>query len=224
MHITIIDDEVLLSEKIKKKLENEHYSVSVFHSYSEFLREGSVTSGLYLIDLSLGDGSGFDIIKWLRNDQWVTAPIMMISGYWDSANIVYGLGIGADDYLTKPFAPEVLLAHILALLRRTNGASSGRGRIITYHDIVFDLESSDVSYQGNSIILTKQEMTCLLFFLTHIGEVIKRDVLIAHVWGSKYLINVTDNTLNVTLSRLRKKFDGAFPVQSIYGEGFFLEP
>ncbi len=82
------------------------------------MAHGSVSSQLYIVDISLGDGSGFDIIASLRSEEGCRAPILIISGYGDSDKIVYGLNIGADDYLTKLFVPDELIARIRALLRR----------------------------------------------------------------------------------------------------------
>jgi len=89
MHISIIDDEKILGSKIKKKLEHEGYIVSAFTGYQDFMSHGDGLSDLYLIDISLGDGSGFDIIQWLRNSTLCKAPILIMSGYGDSDNIIY---------------------------------------------------------------------------------------------------------------------------------------
>lgn len=92
MHISIIDDEQILATKIGKKLKNSGYCVSVFTSYEEFIRNGDMSSQLYIIDISLRDGSGFDIVKQLRKDGKSKVPII-ISGYGDSQNIIYGLDL-----------------------------------------------------------------------------------------------------------------------------------
>jgi DNA-binding response OmpR family regulator len=89
MHISIIDDEKILADKILKKLQNNGYAASAFYGYQDFMHHGDATSGLYIIDISLSDGTGFDIIRWLRKNKESRAPIIVISGYGDSQNIVY---------------------------------------------------------------------------------------------------------------------------------------
>jgi len=125
MHISIIDDEKLLTHKISKKLEGSGYATSSFYGYEDFMRHGDIRSQLYIVDISLRDGSGFDIIKWLRNGK-SRAPIIIISGYGDTSRITYGLDLGADDYLVKPVQPDELVARIRAILRRPNTLSSER--------------------------------------------------------------------------------------------------
>lgn len=89
MHISIIDDEKILANKILKKLQNNGYAASAFHGYEDFMHHGDASSGLYIIDISLSDGTGFDIIRWLRKNKESRVPIIVISGYADTQNIVY---------------------------------------------------------------------------------------------------------------------------------------
>ena len=93
MHISIIDDEKLLANKILKKLRGSGYAADAFYGYQDFITNGDSGSGLYIVDVSLGDGSGFDVIRWLRNNRNCKSPIIIISGFGDSENIVYGLDI-----------------------------------------------------------------------------------------------------------------------------------
>jgi DNA-binding response OmpR family regulator len=100
------------------------------------MRIGDAKSHLYIIDVSLGDGSGFDIITWLRESAQSKSPILIISGYGNSEKVVYGLNIGADDYMVKPLIPEELMARIKALLRRPIVLSSNA--VLNYKDISYD--------------------------------------------------------------------------------------
>ena len=221
MHISIIDDEKILGLKIKKKLENEWYAVSVFYSYAEFMAHGSVSSQLYIVDISLGDGSGFDIIAWLRSEEGCRAPILIVSGYGDSEKIVYGLNIGADDYLTKPFVPDELIARVRALLRRPIDITP---RIfLRYKDITHDPSNQETRVWDNKIYLNHKESMLLAFFLKEQKEIISRDLLVTTIWWPQSLQDVTDNTINSTLSKLRKKVWTELNIKTIYGHGYILK-
>ncbi len=221
MHISIIDDEKILGSKIKKKLENEGYAVSAFYSYEDFMTHGDANSQLYIVDLSLWDGSWFDIIKWLRGKAECKSPIMIMSGYGDSENIIYGLNIGADDYLTKPFIPDELIARIKALLRRPTILVPHK--LLTYKNIIFDPESRETISWDTKIYLTNKENMVLEFFLMHQWEIISREKLITYIWWGHHIGDVSDNTINVTLSNVRKKIWEDFTLKTMYNHWFILE-
>lgn len=101
-----------------------------------------MSSQLYIVDISLRDGSGFDIVKRLRKDGKSKVPIIIISGYGDSQNIIYGLDLGADDYLRKPFVPDELIARVRAVLRRPETIS--KQPVLKYMDITLDLNTREV--------------------------------------------------------------------------------
>ncbi len=221
MHISIIDDERILGLKIKKKLENEWYAVTIFGSYSDFMAHGSVRSQLYIVDISLGDGSGFDIIIWLRSQEGCRAPILIISGYGDSEKVIYGLNIGADDYLTKPFVPDELVARVRALLRRPGDIISHA--LLRYKDITHDLSTHETRVWDIQIYLNHKESMLLVFFLKQQKQIISRDILINTIWWLHNLHDVTDNTINATLSKLRKKIWTELQLRTIYGHGYILD-
>lgn len=221
MHISIIEDEKILANKVMKKLQNNGYAANAFYGFEDFMRHGDAHSQLYIIDISLGDGSGFDIVHWLRKSQKSEAPIMIISGYGDSQNKIYGLDIGADDYLVKPLIPEELLARIKAVLRRPQGLVAEQ--YIKYKNLSFDVHTKEVKVNKKLVYLTKNEILVLEFFLTHKGKVITRENLIDHVWGGCSFPKVSDNTINVTLSNIRKKLGLNFVLKTIYNHGYALE-
>ncbi len=221
MHISIIDDERILGSKIKKKLENEWYAVSAFYSYHDFMMNGDANSQLYIVDISLWDGSWFDIIKWLRENTECKSPIMIMSWYWDSENIIYGLNIGADDYLTKPFIPEELIARVKALLRRPTILVPHK--LLRYKNIVFDPESRETTYWDTKLYLTNKESMILEFFLIHQWEIVSREKLITYIWWWHNIGDVSDKTINVTHSKLRKKIWEDFTLKTMYNHWYILE-
>lgn len=221
MHISIIDDEKILGLKIKKKLENEWYAVRTFDSYEDFMAHGSVRSQLYIVDISLGDGSGFDIISWLRWQEGCRAPILIISGFGDTDKIIYGLNIGADDYLTKPFFPDELVARVKALLRRPVDITPHI--VLRYKDITYDPSTQETRVWDTIIYLNHKESMLLVFFLKQQKQIVSRDILVTTVWWPHSPNDVTDNTINATLSKLRKKFWTELHLRTIYGHGYILD-
>ncbi len=221
MHVTVIDDEKVLGSKIKKKLEGQGYAVSDYYGYREFMKKGDAKSEFYIIDVSLGDGSGFSIIEWLRKVHLSVAPILIISGYGDSEKVVYGLNIWADDYMVKPFVPEELIARIRALMRRPKVLLSAEN--IYFKNIIFDPETRETQIWAHKMYLTRKESLILELFLREQGMLIKRDRLITYIWGWQNLEDVSDNTINVTLSKLRKKIGPDFSLKTLYNHGYILE-
>ena len=221
MHISIIEDERILATKIGKKLKQNGYSISLFGGYKEFMLHGDTESQLYIVDISLQDGSGFDIVNHLRKEQHSHVPIIIISGFGDSNNIIYGLDIGADDYLTKPFIPDELLARVKAVLRRPD-VTVDVNTIIQYRDLVYDVQSKILRLHDEIIPLSRTEGRIVEYFLLHRGKVVTRAKLIADVWGTTESMDVTDNTINVTLSKIRKKLPGNFKLRTVYNQGYML--
>jgi DNA-binding response OmpR family regulator len=221
MHISIIDDEKILAQRIQKKLENEGFAVSIFHGYKEFMQNGDARSKLYIIDISLWDGSGFEIITWLRANSSSKAPIMIISGYGDSEKVVYGLNIGADDYMIKPLLPDELIARVKALMRRPHTLISSK--LLLYKDISYNPERHETRVWENQVYLTHKESMILELFLSRQWHLVSREELINSVWGWNKLSDVSDNTINVTLSKLRKKVGNNFDLKTIYNEGYIIE-
>lgn len=222
MRVSIVDDEKILAGNIAKKLEKNGFTVSVYHGYRQFVNTDRGDSQLYVVDLSLGDGSGFDIIKWLRETRKTTAPIILISGHGDSQNIIRGLDIGADDYLTKPFQPDELVARIRAVVRRSSAQSASFAYVLG--KLACDPAKGIVSYDGKPLVLTRNERLLVETLIERPKWIVSRDELIARVWGGGRVIDVSDNTISVTLSNVRKKLGSDFRVRTVYNQGFILEP
>jgi DNA-binding response OmpR family regulator len=223
MHITItiIEDERLLSAQIQRRLEAEGYLVSIFSGYSQFMSNGNNLSDLYIIDISLGDGSGLDIITWLRNTVASDAPILIISWYGEQEKIIQGLNTGADDYMVKPVLPDEMLARIRALFRRPPHLSTPLP--ILYKEISFDTVRKEVTVSGVRVYLTHIETMIVELFLRNPGKVIDRTELIRSIWWGHRVWDVWDNNINVTLSKVRRKLGNSFELKTIYNEGYIFE-
>ncbi|MGE4443366.1 MAG: response regulator transcription factor [Candidatus Altimarinota bacterium] len=223
MHISLIDDEKLLANKISKKLQLSGYIVDAFYSFQEFMQRGFYEdiSDLYIIDISLGDGSGYEIIKELRNRKKTNKPIIVISGFGEVDKKLFGFNIGIDDYITKPFSPDELIARIKALLRRSN--ENLNNKEIRYKGIYFDILSNEVFLNGEVLtFLNKKEKIILTYFLKNLGKLVEKESFIKVIWGHRST-DVTNNTINATLSKLRKKLGDNFPLQTIPHIGYILE-
>lgn len=223
MNISIIDDEKILANKTSKKLEKYWYSVNVYHSCHDFFQSSFMESDLYIIDLGLWDGSWFDIIKWLRGKKKSKAPIIITSSYADSENKIYGLDIWADDYMTKPFIPEELLARIKAQLRRKNNLINKDSNTIIYKNITFEKNSGIITVWWIEIAVTKKERQLIHLFLSHVGQLIPKNKIIFSIWDSSDFESVSDNTINVTISKIRKKLWENFKLKTRVNSGYILE-
>lgn len=221
MHIVIIDDEKILSASLQKKLEQFDYTVTKIHSYRESLGLDFSSVDLCLIDVSLWDGSGLDIIHSLKSSELTkNIPILIISGHDDVSTKVNWLDTWADDYIVKPFHPDELLARIRTLLRRSHDAVEVSS--LTYKNIHFDTITREVSQKNENIDLAKKEKQILELFLVHTWKLIKKEEIIEKLWGKKSDF-VTDNTVNVTICNLRKKLGSSFKLTTKIWEGYILE-
>jgi len=221
MHITIIEDEKILSNNIAKKLNRNWYNTKVFNSYNEFINENNLDSDLYVIDISLTDWSWFDIIKHIRKNRENKTPIIITSWYWDIEKKIYWLDIWADDYLAKPYSIEELEARIRALLRRSY--ENINNSEITYNDLVLNLKEKLIRKNWEVIDLTSKEIQFVEYMMFNVWKIVKKIDLINSVWWKFDEIDVTDNTINVTISKIRKKLWESFKLKTMINRWYMLE-
>ncbi len=221
MHITIIEDEKILSNNIAKKLNRNWYNTKVFNSYNEFINENNLDSDLYVIDISLTDWSWFDIIKYIRKNRDNKTPIIITSWYWDIEKKIYWLDIWADDYLAKPYSIEELEARIRALLRRSY--ENINNSEITYNDLVLNLKEKLIRKKWEVIDLTSKEIQFVEYMMFNVWKIVKKIDLINSVWWKFDEIDVTDNTINVTISKIRKKLWESFKLKTMINRWYMLE-
>lgn len=218
MRILVIEDEQKVARLLKKGLEAEGYEV-------ETAADGKIGEkyartevyDLILLDVLLPKKNGFDVLRDLRKDE-IRTPILMLTARSATEDIVGGLDQGADDYLTKPFTFDVLLARIRSLLRR--GAVKTK---LKYSDLTLDTIAHKASRSGTPIELTVREYALLEYFLTHRGKLISRQELSKEIWG--YNFDPGTNVVDVYVNHLRKKIDADFPVkllQTERGKGYYL--
>lgn len=224
--ILVVEDEKSFSEPLAFLLGKEGYSVEVAADGNEaldkFAKEGA---DLILLDLMLPGISGTEVCRQIRASSNV--PIIMLTAKDDEVDIVVGLELGADDYVTKPYSARELLARVRAVLRRKGDFVNEEGAtsIVQVGDIKLDSDSHLVTFNRESISLPLKEFELLEFLMRNAGRVLTRTQIIDRIWGSDYVGDT--KTLDVHIKRLRAKFekDQANPelIQTIRGLGYKME-
>lgn len=204
--ILIVEDEADLVELLRYNLEREGYEVIATPSGEEALVIADERPmDLMLLDWMLPHMSGIEVCRQLRRKPKTrNLPVIMLTARGEQADRVRGLETGADDYITKPFAPEELIARINAVLRRTRPALSDER--LVYGDIEMNLSEHKVARNARSVVLGPTEFRLLRHFMEHPGRVFSRDQLIDSVWGHGIFIDT--RTVDVHIRRLRKALNG----------------
>ena len=204
--ILIVEDEADLVELLRYNLEREGYEILATPSGEEaLLIVDERHIDLMLLDWMLPHMSGIEVCRQLRRKpESRNLPIIMLTARGEQADRVRGLETGADDYVTKPFAPEELIARIYAVMRRARPALSEER--LTYRDIEMNLTEHKVTRRDRAVVLGPTEFRLLRHFMEHPGRVFTRDQLIDSVWG--HGIYIDSRTVDVHIRRLRKELNG----------------
>ena len=207
--VLIVDDDVSICKLLEKVMHSNELESETANSGEEALSK--IANGHYdviLMDVNLGDMEGFDVIKKIRTDHILT-PVIIISGRNEDYDSVYGLSIGADDYITKPFRPMILGAKVKALIRRNRQALSENttedNDSIVVGDFSYDTSSMRFYKSGEEMYLSSKEAALFLLFLKNPQQVFNKDAIYEHVWGNA--IAVDDNAIMVYINRLRSKVE-----------------
>jgi heavy metal response regulator len=222
MHILVIEDEKKVASFIKRGLEAAHYSVDEEHDGATGLNrliEGDYD--LLILDVMLPRLDGLEVMKEIRQRR-VKLPVLLLTAKVSVADKVTGLDLGADDYLTKPFAFEELLARVRALLRR--GAGAAASPILAIADLRLDPVTREVTRGNKRIDLTPKEYGLLEFLLRRREQVLSRAVIAQHVWGVNH--DTFTNVIDVYVNYLRKKIDSGFEpklIHTVRGAGYVLK-
>ena len=220
MRILVVEDEHKIGSSIKKGLEQESYAVDLsFTGNQGYDLAVSEEYDLIILDLLLPGMNGIEIVTSLREKQ-IHTPILMLTAKGQIEDKVTGLNAGADDYLTKPFAFEELLARIRALIRRPKDSLPA---VLTFDDLSLDTISFNVRRDGKLINLSSKEFSLLEYLLRHQNRVLKKDQIINHVWD--YDADILPNTVEVYIGYLRNKIDKPFKdkaslIQTVRGFGY----
>lgn len=200
--LIVEDDEIILVSIIKnlKMWDLDARGIENFHNVLKEFKE--YEPSLVIMDIGLPFYNGY---KWCDDIRKVSkVPIIFLSSMSDNMNIVMAMNMGADDFIAKPFDTEVLVAKVMALLRRTYDYKADNN-FLEYHDIYLDLEQSVVNYNDQKIELSKNEFRILKTLFENGNKIVKREYLMQKLWETD--IYIDDNTLTVNVTRLRKRLE-----------------
>lgn len=223
-HLLIVDDEIDLCEILRFNLEAEGYAADMAYSAEEALRKDIAAYDLLLLDVMMGEMSGFEMAHRLKKDpQTANVPIIFLTARDAEDDTVMGLNLGADDYISKPFSTREVLARVKAVLRRADQRADNAEpqHTLVYKGLVVDDDRKEVKVDGNHIALTKTEYAILHLLLESKGRILSRQQLINHIWPQDVI--VLDRTVDVNITRLRRKLSpyGANIVTRLgFGYGF----
>ena len=225
-NVLIADDEKEIISLLRLFLEKE--DINVYEAYDgemAYMLIQHYKIDLAILDIMMPRIDGFELITKIRKD--CDIPVMIISAKVDLNDKVYGLKLGADDYITKPFEPVEVVARVKAQLRRnnkeneimSNTISENDERIITYKEMVLNLDRCQLTIANKTLELTKIELNLMEMFMESPGRVYTKDQIFERGWEDTF---VDDNTIRVTISRLRDKI-GTDCIKTIRGLGYRLE-
>lgn len=217
--ILLVEDEEKLARMVEMELRYEGYEVTKAFDGRTGLEEAlSGKHDLVLLDIMLPQLSGMEVLRRLRRES--DLPVIMLTARDSVVDKVSGLDSGADDYITKPFAIEELLARIRAALRK---GGSAKGTLLCAGEVVMDVERHAVTVKGQSVELTKKEFDLLRHLLENKGRVLTREALLDSVWGFDFVGET--NSVDVYIRFLRSKIDEAFGIKLIHtvrGVGYVI--
>lgn len=201
MKIVIIEDDEIIREELTCFLSNYGYEIEAPTEFNNIIEETlEADPSLILLDINLPIYDGFYICKEIRKKSEV--PIIVVTSRDTQMDELMSMNLGADDFITKPYNTQILLAHIQAILKRAYGNEKSSD-IIKYKDLSLNLSDATVKYKDTILELTKNEMKILGYLMKNNGSIVSRETLMNYLWNDDYFID--DNTLTVNVGRLRKK-------------------
>ncbi len=216
--ILIIEDDEAIRSELQKLLTNSGYEAQITDTFSNVKEQiGKIKPDLILLDINLPELNGEVILKEIRKESDI--PVVMVTSRTSEVDEVLSMSYGADDFITKPYNPTVLLLRIQNIFKRMTRT----GERQMYNDLEVNFSKSTISDGQNEIRLTKNEMIVFSFLLTNRGKIVTRDDLMTDLWNNEEYIN--DNALTVNISRLRNKlaeigYEGA--IETRKGQGYIL--
>jgi DNA-binding response OmpR family regulator len=224
--ILIVEDEVQIAKVLKLELEYEGFEASVAYDGNtglELMLQSNFD--LILLDLMLPKISGSEILRRYRKVNNHT-PIILLTARNATMDKVFGLDLGADDYITKPYETEELLARIRTAVRHSDlsaerKGSTGPDPVLTIGELTVDTGSREVTKAGKTFALTQKEYELLVYLIDHKNKVVTRDNILTNVWGYEY--EGDTNVIDVYIRHLRKKLDDPSFIHTIRGVGYTLK-
>lgn len=201
--IVIVEDSEFIRVELKTYLERYGYEVEApdsFENIIEYINKSN--ANLILLDINLPLYDGYYICREVRKKSDV--PIIVVTSRDSQVDELMSMNLGADDFITKPYNTEILIARVSAILKRSYGKNSNE-EIMSYGDLKLNLANGSIAYNSNTIELTKNELRILAYLIKNRGKIVPRDTLMDALWQSDLFLD--DNTLSVNVTRLRKKIE-----------------
>jgi len=217
--ICLVEDEEALSNIVKLYLEREGYQVICFTKGSEAIKYIGSQVDLWILDIMLGDDiSGYDVIKKIRETD-ENVPVIFTSARDQEIDKIFGLELGSDDYMTKPYSSKELVLRVNNIIKRVYKDKKENSNIINYEEYVINLDKRSVELNQKNIKLTTLEFDLLLLFIKNKDKCFSREEILNSVWGNDYF--GTDRVVDDLVRRLRKKLPKV-KIDAIYGYGYRL--
>lgn len=214
--ILILDDSVRINQLVKMSLMNTYDIVQAFTGEDAVATLQSTKIDLVLLDITLPKMSGYDVLPYITDKE---IPVIFLTAKTEVADVVQGLQLGADDYITKPFHLEVLKSRVEAVMRRVYGHAD---EIIKYGDLVIDVTQQTVRRNGELVDLTNKEFELLVYFVRNQGVTLARETLYENIWD--FADDMVDTrTVDLHVQRLRKKLDLADRITIVFRVGYRME-
>jgi two-component system alkaline phosphatase synthesis response regulator PhoP len=221
--ILVVDDEESLCEILQFNLETEGYTADVAYSAEQALLLPLEEYSLVLLDIMMGSISGLKMAQQMKNNpKWSGIPIIFLTAKDTEDDRVFGLNIGADDYISKPFSVREVMARVKSVLRRTSKeGKEEEPEFVSFEELHIDMKKKSASLDNEELKLTKTELELLILFLENKGRIFTREEILKRVWTDEVV--VLDRTIDVNITRLRRKIGryGKYIVTRLgYGYGF----
>ena len=223
--VLVVEDEPMVAEVVERYLLRDGYDVSVIHDGERALVEFErLTPDLVVLDIMLPGLDGMEVCRRMRASG--DTPVIMLTARSEEIDKLLGLGVGADDYVTKPFSPRELAARVGVVLRRAARAPAAESDALRFGDLSIDARSRTVANQSGDVTLTAKEFDVLFHLATHPNHVFTRDQLMTSIWD--YEFPGETSTVTVHIRRLRSKIeaDPSRPrhLKTVWGVGYKFEP
>lgn len=219
--ILIIEDDEVIREELQSFLKRYGYEVKAPEDFNNIIQYvENENSDLILLDINLPVFDGYYICREIRKKSEV--PIIIVTSRASEVDELISMNLGADDFITKPYNTEILLARITNIFKRTYG-NVKIDNILSYRDFNLNLSNVTVTYKDKTLELTKNEVKILSFLINNKGNIVKRESLMEYLWKSEYFID--DSTLTVNINRLRKKLEEIGienPIETRRGLGYIM--
>lgn len=220
--LLIVDDEEDLCEILQFNLEGAGFETEIAHSAEEVLKKDIKSFHLIILDVMMGQMSGFKLAEKIRKEMNITVPIVFITAKNTENDLLTGFNLGGDDYITKPFSVNEVIVRIKAILNRIQKQEIVEKPSICVDDLVLNFDEKRLHIENTEVQITKKEFEILALLLKRIGKTFSREDIFNNVWDESTI--VTDRTIDVHITRLRKKL-GKYGknIKSKSGYGYAFE-